>query len=66
MKRVKTISRDKRGACLWHEGIKYRPEIASAFADESSVLFVLPHPSTNDSHATVRQGDVTETWNPQV
>lgn len=66
MKRVKTISRGRRGAYLWHEGIKYRPQIISAFPEGSNVLFALSHPSTDDSHARVRLGEAWETWEPQV
>jgi hypothetical protein len=66
MKTRKTIEKDVRGSYIAHEGVKYRPQIVSAFPEGSNVLFALPHPSTDDSHARVRLGDVWETWEPQV
>ncbi len=66
MKKTKLVLHGMSGHYLIHEGVKYRPQITTSFKEGEQVTFNLPHPSTGDSYATVKQGNVTETWEPQV
>lgn len=66
MKTTKIIHRDIRGNFIEHGGVKYRPQIATALKTGFPVQLEVPHVRTDDSWATVEQGDVSEKWEPQV
>ncbi|WP_163869558.1 hypothetical protein [Myxococcus eversor] len=65
MQTTKQIEVDGQGKHIKHNGVKYRPFSLATVLSEGKASVNFPRPSTSDdSYATVTQGELSEAWKP--